>query len=154
MFFLNIYSGITSCCVCLCHRHPHISLPSVPHSLFAFSGRMVSTWSTCKGSRDSSSFVKQRRQRGSGWSSLTWPCEYSVMIWLAYTMYVRILTPFRKNIFVITKQTFFSNHCLFLFLLFASLGPTSSQREPQQISITSKCIHLTKTPTVGHARCC
>lgn len=53
-----------------------ISLPSLPHSSSLSSGLMVSTWSTYKGSRASSSSVKQRRQRGNGWSSLTWPCEY------------------------------------------------------------------------------
>lgn len=73
------HAGITRFFACLFHYHPHISLPSVPHSLFLSSGLMVSTWSTCKGSRASSSFVKLRRPRGSGWSSLTWPCEYDCM---------------------------------------------------------------------------
>lgn len=54
-----------------------VSLPSLPHSSSLSSGLMVSTWSTYKGSRASNSSVKQKRQSENGWSSLTWPCEYS-----------------------------------------------------------------------------
>lgn len=45
------------------------------HVFLLLSGRTASTWSIYKGSTASSSSVKQRKQRGSGWSSLTWPCE-------------------------------------------------------------------------------
>lgn len=82
--YLSGYAGVISLSAYICHCHPHISLPSVPHSLFLPSGLMVSTWSTCKENRASSSFVKLRRQRGSGWSSLTWQCEYDYMVGFAW----------------------------------------------------------------------
>ena len=86
--------------------------PSLPHPLFLCSGPMASTWSTCKGSRVSSSSVKQRTPRGNGWSSLRWPCEYSsrstVAIYITVdlldesdpfqTRYVYFLQSWRSNI--------------------------------------------------------
>lgn len=54
-----------------------LSLPSALVSTISRpSGRTASTWSTFRANKASSFSVKLRRPRGSGWSSLTWPCEY------------------------------------------------------------------------------
>lgn len=124
--------------ICLCHL-------SLTHPLSLFSGLMVSTWSTYKGSRASSSSVKQRRQRGNGWSSLTWPCECGYTpIKRKAGVYHLLWIELKRDI---DDLKHWNIHCCLC------PGPTSNQTEPQPISITFKCTLLKRTPTVEPAKC-
>lgn len=75
------------------------------HLFLLLSGLMASTWSTYKGSRASSSSVKQRKQRGSGWSNLTWRCEllknafWHMHFWyIHYIILEKVPLPFKIGI--------------------------------------------------------
>lgn len=87
------------------------SLACAACSCFVSSGLMASTWSTCKGSRASSFFVKQKKQRGSGWNSLKWPCEYwlrthhIIFGWLTSRNHVSVHWFLRLLFFQVQHQT-------------------------------------------------